>query len=229
MDISRAFGFVTQDERWVTKVLIGGLVFLIPLIGQIVVMGYSYQVAKNVAAGVERPLPEWSDFGDMLARGFMAWVIQLVYTLPLLVVYFIFLIFISAAGAASSDSESAGGAAALLLLCLTPILIILALACSAASIAAIARFIATDRFGEAFKVGAVLQSLRENLGTFAMLLLVGILAGVVASLGAIACFVGVFFTSFYAYLVLGHALGQVLPRFAPPRDQPFGYPPQQVL
>ena len=48
MDIGKAFGFVFEDEEWVSKVLIGGLIFLIPLIGQFAVIGYSFKVAQNV-------------------------------------------------------------------------------------------------------------------------------------------------------------------------------------
>ena len=70
MDFGKAFGYVFEDEGWVSKVLIGGLVALIPIIGSLVVSGYSYKIAQNVARGAARPLPEWNEFGDALARGF---------------------------------------------------------------------------------------------------------------------------------------------------------------
>jgi hypothetical protein len=229
MDIGKAFGFVTKDESWLTKVLVGGLVMLIPFIGQFVVNGYGLRVAKNVAQGQERVLPEWNEFGDFLTRGFLAWVIQLVYFLPFALFYGIFIAAVTIPAAVAAESGSDGGAAGVLALCLAPILLIVGLASGVASMAGIARYIATDQFSEAFKFGEVFANLRAALGAYLRLLLVAILASLVASLGLIACGVGILFTSFYAYLVIGHAFGQILPQLFPQRDiaGPSGYPPVQ--
>lgn len=227
MDIGKAFGFVTKDDTWITKVLIGGLVSLIPLIGQFVVSGYSLRVAKNVARGDERPLPEWGEFGDFLTRGFLAWVIQLVYFLPLMVFYFIFIAITVGAAAATTDAQGQGGEGSIIALCLFPLLFALAIVCAIASLAATARYIATDEFGQAFRFSEVLANMRQNIGTYGALVAVAILAGLAAMVGLIGCGVGVIFTSFYAYLVIGHALGQALPQLFPPRDiaSPAGFPP----
>jgi len=56
----------------------------------------------------------------------------------------------------------------------------------------------------------VVANALSNLGAWVMLILVAILAGFVGGLGAIACGVGVLFTSFYAQCVIGHALGQTI-------------------
>jgi hypothetical protein len=226
VDIGKAFGYVFEDESWVSKVLIGGLVFLIPIVGQITVLGYSYKVARNVARGVERPLPEWNEFGDALARGFMGWVISLVYALPAIALAIIMALI--TAGAAAAGGDEGGGAAAALSLCLFPLIFVLALVCAIASLTAVARYLATDDFGQAFKFGEVLASLRNNIGAWAMLLLVAILAGLVANLGIIACGIGVLFTAFYSQCVTGHALGQTirqigLGQYAPPAS--YGPPP----
>lgn len=226
MDIGKAFGYVFEDESWVSKVLIGGLIFLIPLIGQLVVMGYSYKVAQNVARGVARPLPEWSEFGDALVRGFMGAIITLVYVLPVILLAIIMAVV--GAGAAAADRNGRGGAAiASLSLCLVPLIVILAIVCTVAALGAIARYLATDDFGQAFKFAEVLASLRSNLGAWVMLLLLSILAGIVGNLGLIACGIGVLFTAFYAQCVIGHGLGQTirqvgLSEYAAP---PVGYGP----
>lgn len=210
MDIGKAFGYVFDDESWVSKVLLGGLIALIPIIGALVVSGYSYKVAQNVARGVERPLPEWSEFGDALVRGFFGAVISLVYALPVIVLTIILVATTVGAAAASGDERTGGAAVTGLSVCLFPLIFILALVCGVAGLTAVARYLATDNVGEAFNFGAVLAGLRGNLGAWVMLLLVAILAGFVASLGIIACGVGVLFTNFYAQCVIGHGLGQTI-------------------
>ena len=227
MDIGKAFGFVFEDEEWVSKVLIGGLIFLIPLIGQFAVIGYSFKVAQNVMQGNPRPLPAWSEFGDHLMRGFYAFVIQLVYSLPAVILAGVFAcVIISASTAAGQSSERAGAGIGLLGTCLIPLIIIVGIASTLLSYPAIGRYLATNSLGEAFKFSDVIASVRAHLGAWVMLVVVGILASFVGSLGAIACGVGLLFTYFYAYCVIGFALGQTLIQTGSAIQPPsYGPPP----
>ena len=129
MDIGKAFSFVFEDEKWVSKVLLGGLFLIIPIVN-FAVIGYMLKVAQNVAQGNPRPLPEWSDFGDHFMRGLYGIAIQIVYQLPTLIVYGVFFcVILAAGGAASSERASQGaGAVGLLSLCLFPLIFILAIA-----------------------------------------------------------------------------------------------------
>ena len=51
MDFGKAFTFAFDDKEWVTKLLIGGILSLIPIVN-LVVVGYTLKTLKNVADGV---------------------------------------------------------------------------------------------------------------------------------------------------------------------------------
>lgn len=214
MDLGRAFRFMFNDPGWLVKLLIGGVVALIPVIGSIVVSGYSYTVARNVARGNDHTLPEWNEFGDMLVRGLIGIVVGLAYGLPAILIGGCLGAALGTAGA-TAERDGGGGGIAALAVCVYPIFFLALLVCNALALVAIARYLATDQFGEAFKVGAVFADFRNNLGLWVQLLLLAILASLVATLGLIALFIGVLFTAFYAQVVIGHGLGQVIARVHP--------------
>jgi hypothetical protein len=51
----------------------------------VLLVGYGLRLLRNVQAGVERPLPEWNDWGNDLVRGFKLIVVMLIWSLPLLI------------------------------------------------------------------------------------------------------------------------------------------------
>ena len=55
----------------------------------------------------------------------------------------------------------------------------------------------------------IIDEVRRAGSNLLMMLLIVIVAGFISQAGIIACFVGVFFTAFYSYLVLGNAAGQL--------------------
>lgn len=234
MDIGRAFSFVFEDEAWVTKVLLGGLITLIPIVGQLAVLGYMLKTAENVARGSARPLPEWGEFGDLLMRGLYGFVISLVYFIPYIVVVGLFSCLAGVLGSGGSASDSADAVAALggVLACVfVPLFLIIAFACLLFVYAGDARYAVTGQLSEALKFSEVMAVVRANPGLWFMVLIVNLLSGLAASLGLIACGVGVLFTSFYSYLVLGHALGQTATKVWPTGsfDAPSGYTPPPTV
>ena len=186
MDIGKSFGYVFQDEEWITKVLLGGVIFLIPIVGQLVVLGYMLKVAQNVAQGNPRPLPTWNEFGDHLVRGLYGFVIELVYFIPYIVIAVLFSCVGILLSAGSRSSSGASAAGTLFSLILVPIYLIVAIACVTVAYAALARFVATNNLSEALKFGEVIASVRNNARPWLMLLLAGLLAGLVGGVGLIA-------------------------------------------
>ncbi|KAB8144078.1 DUF4013 domain-containing protein [Chloroflexia bacterium SDU3-3] len=210
MDIGKAFGFVFEDERWITKVLIGGLLVWIPIVN-FAVFGYMLKVAENVAKGSSTPLPEWSDFGDLFMRGLYYVIIYIVYSLPSIIVSCIFGVIQGGLTASADQSSDAAAGGVVLLACIGNIItLVLSIGTMFVLYPALARYVATGSLSEAFKFGEVFSSARANVSTWVMVILVAILAGLVGSLGLIACVIGVIFTLFYAQVVQGHVLGQAI-------------------
>lgn len=85
MDVGKAIRFVFEDEQWVSKLLLGAVISLIPVFGGIALLGYAIAVMRNVRAGHARPLPRWDDLGRYFTDGLMFGVATLVYALPFLV------------------------------------------------------------------------------------------------------------------------------------------------
>lgn len=230
MDIGKAFSFVFEDEEWISKMLIGGLISLIPIVGQLAALGYALKVAQNVAQGNPRPLPRWGEFGDHLMRGLYDLVIRLVYSLPIIILAVLFACVAGLAGGASSGrraQEQVGALFGVLGVCLVPIMLVLGLLVTLVAYAALGRFVATNNLGAALRIGEVIGLVRKSLGPWAMVLVVSILAGLVGGLGAIACGVGALFTGFYAQCVIGHALGQTVVQqgMASPAAPQYNYGP----
>jgi hypothetical protein len=206
MDIGKAFSFVFDDENWVVKVLIGGILTLIPFVGAILMYGYGLELMKNVIQGRDKPLPEWDDWGGKLVGGIVYFVIGLVYALPIIVVSLCFAGLMSVFGAAEAEEAvnvigSLGGICFGGLAFLYGILLTLVLP------AAYGRYLETDEIGAAFRFGELFALVRDNLGSWLIALVLTWLAGLIGGLGLILCLVGVLFTAFWANLVTMYLWG----------------------
>lgn len=85
MDVGTALSFMFEDEEWVSKLLLGTAILLIPIFGWLAVMGYAIAVVRNVIADEPRPLPAWQDVGRFFMDGLMFWVATLIYAIPFLI------------------------------------------------------------------------------------------------------------------------------------------------
>lgn len=81
---STAWNDIKQSPKWLSRILLLGLVSLVPIFGQIVVCGYFYGWARNIAWGVHEPMPErvfGNADGKLYSRGFFVLVITFVFSL----------------------------------------------------------------------------------------------------------------------------------------------------
>ncbi len=69
-DIISRYKNIAKDEKWVVKILIGGIISLVPILGWIVIAGYLLQLLKNVKDGdTGSKLPEWKGFEKLFMDG----------------------------------------------------------------------------------------------------------------------------------------------------------------
>jgi hypothetical protein len=212
MDFGKAFTFVFEDEEWIKKIGLAGLISLIPIIGWFFLIGWGFKVTRRVIAGDPNPLPDWSELGDFLVKGLLVSVVAFVYSLPVIVIQGCSASLIPLFG--SGDQEVLVTIISIFTACVSCFSVLYGIVMGLVLPAAIGNYAAKDEFGAAFRFGEVFRLVRKDLGAYIIVLLGSIVASLVASLGVIACVIGVLFTSAYALVVNGHLIGQAYNRAA---------------
>ncbi len=208
MDFGESFTFPFDDQEWVKKILIGGLVMLIPFIGQFVAVGYAMEVCRRLIKGRPDLLPDWDDWGTKIVDGLVSSVIGFIWALPLMVLGgCLWLIMVPVMGFDESG-DTAGVLFVLLMVCFGLIMLVYGLLLALVLPASITRYAATGEFGAAFRFGEVIGMVRDNLGVYLMVLVMTIVAQMIGGMGGIVLGCGALFTGFYAQLVMYHAYGQ---------------------
>ncbi|MBN1373100.1 MAG: DUF4013 domain-containing protein [Anaerolineaceae bacterium] len=207
MDFGRAFSYVFQDPDWVKKVLLAALISLIPIVGQLYLVGWGLAVAQRIIRGQQDLLPE-IEFGEHLGRGFKAAIIGLVYALPAILFATPIWLFPIIGVSAEMSEETLSIVTLILSLCCGGLVLIYSILMALMVPAATGNFLASGRLGAAFNFGQVFGLVRAAPGPYLMVLLGSIIVGLIAPLGSIACAVGVFVTAAYGTLITSHLIGQ---------------------
>lgn len=212
MDFGKAFTYQFEDTEWIKKLVIMGLIALIPVVGQLVVMGWMIDIIKKMINHEPMSLPT-VDFGGQLSRGFGAFVVGLVYALPIFVVAMIqggvMALLGGMTGSESSAADAGGILIVILSLCIGLIYLLYSIVLVFLLPMAYGRYAEFGKIGDALKVGEVFKLSKKVVGPVLVVLLGSIVASFVASLGSIACGVGIIVTSTYAMAAMGHLYGQV--------------------
>ena len=208
MDFGKAFTFVFDDPDWLKKVAINALIGLIPLIGQIYLLGWGLEVARRVATGSGIPLPD-VDFGTHLGHGFKAIVVTLVYTLPVWVISIPMVIVAVVAENAGLDRDIANVIMLVVNLGSGLLILIYSLVMGLLLPAAMTRAVVFGSIRDGLQFGQVFGMVRAAPVAYLLTLVGTLLAGMLASLvGSLACGVGIIFTLAYQQVVTGHFYGQ---------------------
>jgi len=204
MDIGSSFSYMFQDENWIKKILIGGVVLLIPIVN-FAAIGYLIQIIRNVRAGQPLPLPEWDEFGKYFVDGLWIFLIFLVWSIPIIVVGCLYGI----GTAALAENDDLASAIGLISICFWCVMVLWGLVLAAVSPAILIRFAEVGEFMAGFRFSEITSIITANVGSYIIVILLIWVASFIASFGVILCVVGVIFTQFWSYLVAGHLLGQL--------------------
>jgi hypothetical protein len=189
--VGDAFGYPFRSPDWLGTIVLQGLISIIPIVGQIALFGWLLITLDNLRAGRQELAPA----GFHLGRGISLFGAQLIYGLALFIVPGILL----GIGSGIMNQSGVGGAvlitlgsllelaATLLLAFLMPVLILRT---------------SEFGFGGAMDVGAVWRHATANVTQTVIAALLIWVAELIGGLGLVACFVGVFFTTVYAYAVI---------------------------
>ena len=206
MKYSQAFSYVFEDSNWFKKIAIAGLITLIPIVGQLYLLGWMIEIIRRVKAGREDILPT-THFGYFLTLGLKAFVVALVYSIPVILAN----IFVRSnmTAAVSGDPEHTvtyffagmsffGSFISLLLNIISGL----------GMIYGFVRLAETDEISAAINVVNAWNTFKANWQAYAIVFLLEIVTALIGAAGGVIC-IGVILTIPYATAVNGHLLGQL--------------------
>lgn len=213
--ITDAFAWPVRDPQWLGKVVIIALILLIPIAGQMNGLGWMLAALDRLRAGDESLPP--GNFG-YIGRGVRLFVVQLVYSLGLVLIVSVFY-----APAVLVFAHEGRGSANLGLISVGLLLNLLSF--SVGSLGSLALnflmpsiVLATDRGGitGGLRISDVVRRARASINNTLIAGLMLIAASFIGSLGSIACLVGIVFTLAYslaiqAWIIRSFELGASAP------------------
>ncbi len=205
MEFGYAFNYPFKDPDLFKKLIIVGLVTLIPVIGMFVVMGWMIALTRRIIRREEPALLPDLDFSVQLGDGFKAFVVYLVYLAPLFVIYALFAIggIVGSQFIESLDMDTQGTIILISTLCLTGFIFLYTLFVSFIIPAAFAKVATEGSIKAGLQIGEVLATVKASIGSYLLVLVGVILANMIGSLGTVAFFFGWFITYPYSVAVAG--------------------------
>ncbi len=92
-NIKAFLAFPARDKASVNHLLVGiglmTLAFIIPIIPLLLVFGYYQRLMRRIIQGQALEMPPWEDWGNLFVDGIKFLLINLVYTLPAMLIYFV--------------------------------------------------------------------------------------------------------------------------------------------
>ncbi|MDG1484212.1 MAG: DUF4013 domain-containing protein [Myxococcota bacterium] len=203
IDIGAALEFAKADPDWVKKCGLHGLVLFIPIAGTLSMLGWSRKVYEGAKTG-DRTLPEL-DIGSEVSHG----IAPLVAVLNLIAVLFPVIIFfvIGTAIGSAVGGEMGGIISIIIMLLLFGMQIVVSLM-MIAIMPELQRRGYNGEMGPLFSPGTSFRAIKANPKAYAMTVLGLFVAQLISSIGAFACYIGVFITMPFGNAMAAHILAQ---------------------
>lgn len=204
MNFGKSFTYMFEDDNWVSKYLIGIVISIVPILN-FAWAGYGVGIMRNMARGMEKPLPSWDNLGEKFKDGLVIMVVNFIYALPAIIV-----ISIGAIASAAAGGKGASSALVILASCCGGIYL---LAFSFLQPALLIHYARTNSFGALFQVGEVIKLATANIGEYLMAWVTGLIAGailgIVAPVLVLLCVIPFFIGIAWVTSVTYYAYGQV--------------------
>src|SRR5579859_4200796 len=195
--VTDAFSWPARDPAWVAKVMVIGLIFLIPVVGAINGLGWMLAAVDRLRAGQDGLPPANLRY---LRRGWQLFLVVLIYEVAVALiaalVYLPSVLILVHEGRGNSNVAAVSGAVLLSLLSFS----IATLGTLALNFAVPSIVLATDREGIAggLRIREVVRTVRASIALSLIAGLMLIAASFVGSVGIVACGVGVIFSTAYS-------------------------------
>jgi hypothetical protein len=195
--ITEAFVWPVRDPQWAPKLIIIGLISLIPIIGWMNGLGWMLGSLDRLRSGEERLT---DGYFTHIGRGARLFVVELIYALVVVALGLVFYIPGILIAVSQGHGNANPGVIALALLLDLAALGLVSLGSLAYTFLLPAVILATDADGIAagLSIGAIVRRSRANPVNTLISGLMLIAASFVSSIGVIACGIGVVFTAPYA-------------------------------
>ncbi len=229
MDVGKSITFLWEDERWLEKLGIGvGLLIisfiltpiLIGVLGFLIMVGYCVRLLQNVRNGMDKPLPDWDQWGDDLMRGLKLAAIGFIWALPMI----LFVAPASIGGILAGQSDTGAAIGGSLIFCGACLTILYGLFLVVAQPGITIAFADGETISSGLQLNAIWQWTSRYIGPVLIVTVVVLAVNFVVSLlgsivGVILCIVGLAVTvplSILAVSLIQHHLyGQLA------RDNPW--------
>jgi hypothetical protein len=193
MDIGKSFSYPFQDSKWLSKLIIGALVSIVPILN-FAWAGYLVDLVKNVMNRSSEPLPEWTDFGDKFMKGLYIWVAGLIYALPVICLGTIFGVTagVSLSSVTEDTANTLGSVFSGVGILFACVMVLYGLLLSFFYPAMIIHFSRKEAFGTLFEIGAIIKVATSKLSPYLTAWLIGVVAAIVVGfvVGLVTTLVG---------------------------------------
>lgn len=220
MNYSRAFSYVFDDKNWLSKLLIAGLISLIPIIGQFYLMGWMVEIVRRVKAGRTDILPT-THFTYFLELGLKLFIVGLIYSIPVILLGCIMNLM-------GGYAESSDGRVTIMIFTGMGVLgsiltFVLNIAVAFLGTYGTIKLAQTDQIKACLDFTDAFHTIKDNIVTFILVELLAFVAGLIQSAGLIFCVIGIIFTAPYGSAVTAHLVGQLWDNLKPSRYQKKSY------